>query len=87
MDSYGSEIRRLLAFVPGAQAPGGFGWLGDDGRLVERDLELWITCRMTHVAAMGHLLGRPGFDALVDHGVTALRTTFHDPEHGAGTPR
>jgi sulfoquinovose isomerase len=76
------EADRLLEFTRGALAPGGFGWLDDDGHLVERDLELWITCRMTHVAALGRLLDRPGFDVLVDHGVTALRTTFHDEVHG-----
>lgn len=76
------EARRLLEFARGAVAPSGFGWLGDDGTLIERDLELWITCRMTHVAALGHLLERPGFEALVDHGVTALRTTFQDEVHG-----
>jgi sulfoquinovose isomerase len=76
------EADRLLEFARGSITPGGFGWLDADGRLLERDLELWITCRMTHVAALGHLLGRPGFDVLVDHGVTALRTAFHDDEHG-----
>src|SRR3954468_9925207 len=76
------EARRLLEFARGALTPGGFGWLDDVGGLIERDLELWITCRMTHVAALGHLLGRPGFDGLVDHGITALRTSFHDHEHG-----
>ena len=76
------EARRLLEFARGSVTPGGFGWLDDDGRLVRRDLELWITCRMTHVAALGHLLRRPGFDGLVDHGLTALRTTFKDAEHG-----
>jgi mannose/cellobiose epimerase-like protein (N-acyl-D-glucosamine 2-epimerase family) len=76
------EADRLLEFARGARTPGGFGWLDADGRLIERDLELWITCRMTHVAALGHLLGRPGFDALVDHGVTALQTTFRDAGHG-----
>jgi sulfoquinovose isomerase len=76
------EARRLLEFARGARTRGGFGWLDDDGELVERDLELWITCRMTHVAALGHLLGRPDFADLIDHGVTSLRTTFHDDEHG-----
>jgi len=75
------EDRRLLEFARGAVTPGGFGWLDDNGGLLERDLELWITCRMTHVAALGHLLDQPGFDVLVDHGVTALRTTFHDDVH------
>jgi sulfoquinovose isomerase len=77
-----AEADRLLEFARGALAPGGFGWLDENGNLVERDLELWITCRMTHVAALGQLLGRPGFDALVDHGVTALQTTFRDEVNG-----
>ena len=37
---------------------------------------------MTHVYAIGHLLGRPGSAALVDHGLDALRGAFHDAEHG-----
>ncbi len=41
-----------------------------------------MTCRMTHVNALGHLLGRPGCDALADHGVAALRGRFRDPVHG-----
>jgi sulfoquinovose isomerase len=77
-----AEARRLLEFARGARTEGGFGWLDDAGRLIERDLELWITCRMTHVAALGALLGRADFAELVDHGVSALRTTFHDDAHG-----
>jgi len=50
---------------------------------------------MTHVYAIGHLLGRPGSAALVDHGLAALAGAFHDDEHGGwfaeverdGTPR
>jgi sulfoquinovose isomerase len=77
-----AEADRLLEFARGARTPGGFGWLDDDGGLIQRDLELWITCRMTHVAALGQLLGRSGFDELVDHGVTTLRTSFHDEVNG-----
>lgn len=73
-----AEADRLLEFARAAAVPGGFGWLGDDGQVVERDLELWITCRMTHVCALGHLLGRPGFAELTEHGVTALDDRFHD---------
>lgn len=51
-----AEAWRLLGFARGAATPGGFGWLDDDGRLVPGDLQLWITCRMTHVAALGQLL-------------------------------
>ncbi len=73
-----AEVDRLLEFTRRAAVPGGFGWLGDDGRPLVRDLELWITARMTHVAALGHLLGRPGFEELVAHGVRSLTHTFHD---------
>jgi mannose/cellobiose epimerase-like protein (N-acyl-D-glucosamine 2-epimerase family) len=36
---------------------------------------------MTHVFALGHLLGRPGCGPLVDHGVRALVGRFRDVEH------
>jgi mannose/cellobiose epimerase-like protein (N-acyl-D-glucosamine 2-epimerase family) len=49
---------------------------------LERPVELWITCRMTHVLALGHLLGRRGCGELVDHGVAALTGRFHDDRHG-----
>src|SRR5919112_613476 len=78
------ETDRLLEFARRSVDPdGGFGWLGDDGRLVaERGRPLWITCRMTHVFALGHQLGRPGCGPLVDHGVAALRGAFEDQWHG-----
>lgn len=76
-----SEVDRLLDFARAAALPGGFGWLDDEGHPMERDLELWITCRMTHVCALGDLLGRPGFGELVDHGVAALTNAFHDDAH------
>jgi sulfoquinovose isomerase len=75
-----SETMRLLDFGRASREPlGGFGWLGDDGTLDrKRDTELWITCRMTHVFALSHLLGRPGDTALVDHGLAALGGRFRD---------
>ena len=78
------ETEALLAFSEGARHPsGGFAWL-DDGVAADRDrpLELWVNCRMTHVFALGHLLGRPGAGALADHGVAALTGMFHDDRHG-----
>lgn len=79
--AFAEEADRLLDFTQGAVVPAGFGWLGDDGKVIERDLELWINCRMTHVCALGAALGRPGFQELVEHGVSALADNFHDDRH------
>ncbi|MEO5652312.1 MAG: AGE family epimerase/isomerase [Marmoricola sp.] len=78
------EGDRLLDFGTVARHPaGGFAWLDDQGEPeLERPVELWITARMTHVYALGHLLGRPGCAELADHGVAALRGRFRDPGHG-----
>ena len=79
-----AEGDRLLEFGRAAAHPdGGFAWLDDEGAPeLDRPVELWITCRMTHVYALGHLLGRPGCATLADHGVEALRGRFHDKAHG-----
>ena len=76
------ETDRLLDFGRASAVPGGgFARQDEQGGAQDGPLELWITCRMTHVYAIGHLLGRPGSAALVDHGLTALRGVFHDDEH------
>ena len=79
-----TELDRLLDFAARSRVPGGFGYLGDDGRVVPgRPLEAWIVARMTHVFGLAHLLGRPGADELVRHGVRALTDgPLHDAEHG-----
>ena len=79
-----AETDRLLQFGRAARVPaGGFGWLGEQGELeADRPTELWITCRMTYVFALGSLLGRPGCGALADHGLAALAGAFRDTEHG-----
>jgi mannose/cellobiose epimerase-like protein (N-acyl-D-glucosamine 2-epimerase family) len=78
------ETDRLLGFGRAAASEkGGFGWLGADGRLIRaRGSELWIAGRMTHVYALGALLGRPGCGSLADRGIAALAEDFHDAEHG-----
>ena len=78
------EGDRLLDFGRASRLPeGGFGWLSSEGEVeTDRPVELWITCRMTHVYALGHLLGRPDCEALVDHGVAALRGRFRDGVNG-----
>ncbi|WP_299052000.1 AGE family epimerase/isomerase [uncultured Nocardioides sp.] len=79
---------RLVALLGRARDPaGGFGWLGDDGRLLPgRAPETWITARMTHVAALAHLRGHAGADDLLDHGVRALRTLLRDHENDGWLP-
>jgi sulfoquinovose isomerase len=78
------EADRLLRFAVAARHPGGgFAWLDERGRAeLDRDVEVWITCRMTHVFALGVLLGFPGAEALVDHGVAALGGRLRDKRNG-----
>ncbi|MGD9957930.1 AGE family epimerase/isomerase [Nocardioides sp.] len=78
-----AEGDRLLAFSRAARHPaGGFAWLDEVGRPeLDRPVELWITCRMTHVFALGHLLGRPGSGALAGHGLQALQVRFRDSQN------
>jgi len=80
-----TDLDRLLHFAAGARLPeGGFGYLGDDGRVVPgRPVETWIVARMTHVFGLARLLGRPGADELVRHGVSALADgPLRDREQG-----
>ncbi|HMD12965.1 MAG TPA: AGE family epimerase/isomerase, partial [Marmoricola sp.] len=78
------ETDGLLRFAAASRHPdGGFAWLDDDGApVLDRPVELWISCRMTHVFALGHLIGRPDCGALADHGIVALEGRFLDAEHG-----
>src|SRR3954453_5521991 len=78
------ETDRLLEFAGASVHPdGGFAWLADDGRpQLDRPVELWITCRMTHVFALAHLMGREYAAELVDHGIAALTGRFRDRVHG-----
>ena len=78
-----AETDRLIDFGRGARVDGGFGWLDATGAPdPAKPLQLWITTRMTHVFAVGHLLGIPGCGLLADHGLLAIRETFEDREHG-----
>ncbi|WP_019818814.1 AGE family epimerase/isomerase [Saccharomonospora saliphila] len=78
------EVERLLGFAArSALDEGGFGHLDRHGTVdVSRDRELWITCRMTHVFGLAALAGHSGARELARHGVDALRSAFHDDEHG-----
>ncbi len=83
-DWLAAEADRLLDFASASRHPdGGFAWLDDDGvPELDRPVELWITCRMTHVFALAHLMGRPGAGELADHGIAALTGRFRDQQHG-----
>lgn len=83
----------LLRFAVRSAVPDGFGWLDDGGEVAsDHPTELWITCRMTHVAALGALAKEEpiagGPDAsqlaqLAGHGVDALRTgALRDKDRG-----
>jgi mannose/cellobiose epimerase-like protein (N-acyl-D-glucosamine 2-epimerase family) len=77
-------LERLLDFAVRSRLPVGFGYLGADGRvLADRPLETLIVARMTHVFGLAHLLGRPGADVLVGHGLAALTDgPLRDPGRG-----
>jgi sulfoquinovose isomerase len=77
------ETDRLLDFSRASWHPsGGFAWLDTSGRpQLDRPVELWVTCRMTHVFALGHLMGRPGCGPLADHGVHALSSLLRDAKN------
>jgi mannose/cellobiose epimerase-like protein (N-acyl-D-glucosamine 2-epimerase family) len=86
-DWLGDETSRLLEFARGARVERGFGWLDADGTPERnRPLQLWITARMTHVFALGDLLGHPGCGPLADHGLVAIRDSFEDRERGGWFP-
>jgi mannose/cellobiose epimerase-like protein (N-acyl-D-glucosamine 2-epimerase family) len=79
-----AECRRVLRFAAASRHPdGGFGWLDERGRLEPgRPVAAYVTARMTHVFAIGTVLGLPGQDELVAHGVAALRDLLRDREFG-----
>jgi mannose/cellobiose epimerase-like protein (N-acyl-D-glucosamine 2-epimerase family) len=79
-----AEPARLLEFARRAAHPrGGFAWLDATGSpVLDRPVETWVTCRMTHVFALASAAGRDTFRPLVDHGVSALRGSLRDAEHG-----
>ena len=83
-----AETFRLLDFAEGAWDPlGGFGRQDGAGkRVIGTPAELWITGRMTHVFALGVLLGHPGSAGLLSHGLDALGDRLRDYSHGGWYP-
>ncbi len=61
---------------------GGFFDLDDSGNPNGTVRQLHATTRMVHCFAIGHLLGRPGADSIVDHGMRYLWQHHRDQRHG-----
>ena len=91
--SYRAGVRSdLVRFAQASAHPLGFAWLDEAGRPEpSRPVELWITCRMTHVAALAVLADEPAAPGgpdraarlvLAEHGASALRGALRDPDHG-----
>jgi sulfoquinovose isomerase len=84
------QARGLFGFFGRAtlNPAGGFFGLDDSGRprpatgSAGTVRGLHETTRMIHCHAMAHLLGLPGADRMIDHGMTFLRDRHHDAAQG-----
>ncbi len=82
------QAEALLAFFEkhGVDPRGGFLSLADDGSPLPRDRrpdrQLYATCRMVHCYSIAHLLGRPGADAMIDHGMAFIWNGHRDAANG-----
>jgi sulfoquinovose isomerase len=82
-----AERLRLLEFAKRSRHPLGFAWLDARGSPdLSRPVQLWITCRMTHVFSLGVLLGYSGAAEEAEHGVQALSGALHDDEYAGWFP-
>jgi len=64
---------------------GGFFELDDAGKPLGGDnpaRQIHVTTRMVHCAAIGSLIGRPGSDEIVDHGMRYVWEHHRDAKHG-----
>jgi sulfoquinovose isomerase len=86
-----SEAQRLLDFYAAEliNPKGGFFSIGDDGKPVppnsgqsSPERPIHETTRQVHCYAVAHLMGVPGADRIVDHGMRFLWERHRDPTHG-----
>ncbi len=61
---------------------GGFFELDNKGRPEGNVRQLHATTRMIHCFVIGHLLGRPGADSIIDHGMNYLWQKHRDQRYG-----
>ncbi|QWW20741.1 AGE family epimerase/isomerase [Schaalia sp. 19OD2882] len=83
MTSFAAEFDELTRFARNSLRPSGFGHLDADG-VVDRSkpVELWITCRMTHVFSLAAMRGDKDVVQYATHGVHALTSVLRDLDHG-----
>lgn len=75
------EFFQILSLNP----KGGFHELDNAGNPLNADnavRQIHVTGRMVHCFVMGSLLGRPGSDEIVDHGLRYLWEGHRDSKHG-----
>jgi mannose/cellobiose epimerase-like protein (N-acyl-D-glucosamine 2-epimerase family) len=71
--------------APSMNPKGGFFELSDDGQPLDADngnRQIHVTTRMVHCAVLGSLIGRPGSDEIVDHGMRYIWEKHRDPHRG-----
>lgn len=64
---------------------GGFFELDDEGLPLGEEnglRQIHVTTRMIHCATVGSLIGRPGSDEIIDHGMNYLWNSHRDGKHG-----
>lgn len=78
------RFARMIEFVlPSALPGGGFAYLAGDGTpMPGREPSLLLTARMTHVAGLASVLGLPGSERLLAHGLSSLDGVFRDEVDG-----
>lgn len=78
-----AEARRLIQFAKGAlTSAGGFAWLDDAGRPMDRPLELYVNCRMSHVFSLAEALHDLESRHYLASGIRAIDSLFLDRVHG-----
>ncbi len=79
-----SQAGKLIDFYQFASVNprGGFFELSETGEPIGQTRQLHATTRMVHCFTIGHLLGRPGCDAIVDHGMNYIWNSHRDTQHG-----